>query len=581
MANKKNLHKKRIQTVSESLHIPMTYEDIYGNVDDCNIDVLLQGIPTVPAIELIASLQHEVIYAQTCEYFQSKARSKYIQVCSPETKMAVYAYYRKNPKPILLYVESTHLFYALMLSKWNDLDRALTKEETERVFKAYLYCTSIWLKDMDARTIKTQNKSDMLLQVEVPYVEFKLAKDFKAQLYKAYKFFEYLSKDQKHAHFLSWFCTDYQCTCWEEYLMRIFNLFMGSMSSCNMPVPKWCNQGDIDFYDQYIVDPNQCAALWNNADKQPILGYMRNHFMLGAYDGEYMLLNVNLMVDKMFQGLKFDLYQSIIDHGGTNHKNKAFKDKPSVHSYFAERFSEPILLYELLRDTFKGATCVKTGAELKKVFVDGEPDFYVRINKDLYLIEYKDVTLGDTIKYSSNLQLIKDEICARLCKDDGSVKKGAGQLLFNIDRIMNGGIMDSIDPDVKSVDRIFPILLTTDRTFSSMGVNDTIIEAYNKVLPKYSFGSYFLSIPIILEYDTLFELSGHIINGRLHFGQLLWDYLLFISGNHIPLYSFVKDNYRNKLPQQFTEADINRMLGPLTQAFASFAQKRGISANLL
>ena len=51
--------------------------------------------------------------------------------------------------------------------------------------------------------------------------------------------------------------------------------------------------------------------------------------------------------------------------------------------------------------------------------------------------------------------------------------------------------------------------MTTDSAFSSLGVNAIVIAAFNKILNEkgYKFGDVFLSVPVIIDFDTLIKLG--------------------------------------------------------------------------
>lgn len=126
-----------------------------------------------------------------------------------------------------------------------------------------------------------------------------------------------------------------------------------------------------------------------------------------------------------------------------------------------------------------------TGEELKEKGIVGEPDLYLRVGKTLHLFEYKDITLGDTIKYSPNIDEIRQGICNILCKY-GKKNKGAGQLLYNIKRIFQDGLMNELDPGVSYVSKVYPIILTTDRSFSAIGVNALVIQEFSNMIKNNS-----------------------------------------------------------------------------------------------
>ena len=196
------------------------------------------------------------------------------------------------------------------------------------------------------------------------------------------------------------------------------------------------------------------------------------------------------------------------------------------------------MLYDLFDKTYNNGNAVKfTGEQLKQNGITGELDYYLRIGNTLFLIEFKDILFPDTLKYSDDVDAIKQGIKDRLCKDDNGVRKGGGQLLYNIDRILNHGLMDALDPGVKAVTSIYPLLVTTDMAFSAMGVNLTVTEEFDKIMrAKYSFKqNVMIYVPVITNLDSIVLLSYRLHTSSLQLNTLLKDYIV---GNWLNLASF-------------------------------------------
>ena len=194
-----------------------------------------------------------------------------------------------------------------------------------------------------------------------------------------------------------------------------------------------------------------------------------------------------------------------------------------------------------------------TGEQLQQNGVVGEPDLYLRIENTLYLFEYKDVTLGDKIKYSQNIDEIRQGICDKICKY-GKKNKGAGQLLYNIKRIFQEGLMNELDSNVSCVSKVYPIILTTDRSFSAIGVNALVIREFSNMITRNPVeGKVFISVPIIMELDTMILCAKELHNGTMVLSDVLDEYLL--EKNRLtPFSAYVYDKYiKTKIPEQSEE----------------------------
>ena len=241
--------------------------------------------------------------------------------------------------------------------------------------------------------------------------------------------------------------------------------------------------------------------------------------------------------------MKFDFYQSM---------KGAYKTFPDFTSALGQKFSEPYLLYRLMQKIYSESSAevtMFTGEQLQQNGVVGEPDLYLRIGNTLYLFEYKDVTLVDKIKYSQNIDEIKQGICDKICKY-GKENKGAGQLLYNIKRILQEGLMNELDSNVSCVSKVYPIILTTDRAFSAIGVNALVIQEFSNMITQNPVeGKVFISVPIIMELDTMILCAKELHDGTIILSNVLDEYLL--EKNRLtPFSAYVYDKYiKTKTPE--------------------------------
>src|SRR5690606_16476146 len=120
----------------------------------------------------------------------------------------------------------------------------------------------------------------------------------------------------------------------------------------------------------------------------------------------YSIISLKFFVDKMFQSFLFDL-ASILEQKPDNKIN----GYPQLKQLVGQDYTEKYLFYEIMRGCFS-KSCKKliSGEELKNYLVDGEPDFYIRNGKNIFLFEFKDIMLSAKIKHCGNLELIKYEL---------------------------------------------------------------------------------------------------------------------------------------------------------------------------
>lgn len=570
-ANKDKHHIIKRQPV---MFVAIGYDDVYDDFNNVNPNKLLDGIPTEVVLKFVAEKYSSIFYAQS----DVVAQRRHIRDFCPYLPLPR----RKKTWNFIKSIEASgnHVFlysamgcmmtYRLALQSYTPLEQGddtdVCIDEFEPIFKTLLYCNKLWT---DQQLNKDKNSlSDMLLKMDIPIVESKHYKDFRPQLYKANQFFTFSENDPTFKNYLSFFVQDKCVRNWGDYIVLLFNIYSYSINSCILPRG---NVNEQQFLSQYEIDLNDDSirTIWD--ERADGMKYLRDHFLFTMSDGNYLLLDANLLIDKIYQGLKFELYKTIQAHGLPNSKGKPFKNLPDINSTLGTVFSEKHLLYALMGKIYdKGNAICFTGDELKRMGITGEPDYYLRIADALFLIEYKDLLFPDELRYSNNVNNIKKGILDRLCKDDGiNPRKGGGQLLHNIDGILNHGLFDLIDEGVKYVKHVFPLIVTTDRAFSAMGVNLVVIEEFDNILQrKYNFKqSVMIYVPIVMNIDSLISLSYRLHTSKLQLSNLFLDY---ISSNWKNISSF--DNYvldKCKEGDDDRHAALEFLLGPMVTKVAS------------
>lgn len=529
----------------------MTYDCLYDDYATVDVHKLLEGIPSICVLHFIMKNFYEVEYALTDNTAQRRMIWEIGKYVKGEPRKRIKKFLADHPYAILIECYGVLMLEALVLQNWTQIDPAedsldLCDDEYESVYKALLYCNQRWT-GLQEKGFKNYDMADISLLIDLPVVEFKYYKDFETQLYKAIKFFDFCEKDSLYSTYLPCFYYDHQIEYWKQYLLRLFAMMKASLNNPYVTIDNNYLEDRL-FFDQYIVELRDCQNLWG-ANKA--LNYFRNHFLIKLSQQAYMLLNPNLLVDKFYQGMKFDFFNTLKNHSLTNAKGKVIDNYADFSSDIGTRFSEPILLYSLMNDVFADKVdAIYTGEQLKATGVQAEPDLYMRIGETLFLFEYKDVTLADDVKYSADAEKMKEAICKKLCKyENGKAKKGAGQLHYTMENIFLHGSFNTIDPDVKQVKRVFPVIMTTDRSFSALGVNLVVIEEYDKIRKVHPIGTpVFISVPIIMDMDIIIKCANRLNIGAFKLDEMLMSYTVKNNYNLSPFNTYVIDNYLCKRP---------------------------------
>ena len=504
------------------------YSDIHGNdiaevLKKVDVTDIIKDIPTVVILHHVAMWMNFLVYAPISNTNRQTIWNELRRGLPKEKVDRMLRFMQKTPQWTIATTESLSYLIQLSIAKYcdfsdcddNDLDLSL--EEREKLFDAILYLNSLWqyhqMKGIEGNE-KYKNIVNLSLRMDLPIVEFKKFKDFKVQLFKAISFFTFLEKDEHYRTLLPFFYNDYNVTDWKNYLLLLFGFLEASIRSPYVNVsPEIQHSAEIiKFLNQFVIDINNPVVKTFHEDL-PIPSYYRDHFLVAMSRNYYQLLNPNLLADKFFQGLKFQLFQTIDKHSFLLAKRKPIQDQPTFNSLIGAPFTEKTLLHKVLKLTFPESHWKHlTEQDFEHVGrKDAAPDYYLRKETDLFLIECKDLTLGDKIKYSDNIDFIRNELLDRLCRFDepdskGKIgNKGAGQLHYAINNIYENNLLAGLDDDLESIKNIYPIIIVTDTAFSAIGVNALVIEKYAEITIRAPIDKkVFIHIPTIIDVDTLY-----------------------------------------------------------------------------
>lgn len=551
--------------------VSLSYRDIYDDYDTVDVHTILQGIPSVSVINYVTMLQARVAYKSGNAYEQISIIREFLPYLSETIRRIVNAFIKHNKYHVCL-IDAFTCFYTQALALQNfvphesdDNELDLCQDEFEPVFKAILYCNQRWTDDQMDEIADKNDLTEISLRIDLPIIEFKYYKEVLPQLFKAIQFFRFAESDPYYSTLLSFFYADNNVEDWKSYLLQIISFYFSSLKS---PIVQIALKDSLAlfFFGQYSVNIADCRDLWSGSNS---INYLRDHFLLKLSKNTFLLLNPNLLVDKIFQGLKFAFAETINKHSLPNKKGKPFNVQNLRLDFFSQLgmdFSEPHLMYSLLQKIYVGhATQLFTGEFMKSEKIPDEPDFYLRIGEVLYLIEYKDLSLGDSIRYSHDYKnVIRPAICERICKYSEKSSKGFGQILNSIENIFSKGAMDTLDPDVQKVKTVVPLILTTDRTFSSLGVQRILAEESEQIMRDYHIDKpIFITQPIVVDFDTLVICASKLHKGTLKLDVMIHEYLqknrLYLS----PFNAFVIDNCLRK--SKITKNDIQFMTEGLVE----------------
>jgi len=591
--------------IKKVLHIPeiivaLSYNQLYDDFSFVNPKSFLSNIPSFDALRFILNMECKVHYNLHDPQTDTDIL-EYLYQFLDETERKRFSKYAEKHKGklILINAEGTMRFVRLSLSCFTPerVGFVLNDNDKKNIFKAYLYCNQIWtsenikINNMTFGHGRESRKSyfvDLSLKLDVPISEFKLFKDFRTQFYKAIKFFEFAEKDCLFSKILPIFCADRGVADWKEYIRILFGFFEPSLNTPTLDMHD-VHPSILRFMDSYLVDTTSLPNTDTLLGQIPRNSRLRDKFLLRSTNNPnlILILSNDLLVDKFYQGLKFDFVVTANNHDIVDDKGKEI-NQIRLNTILGDKFSEEGLLYNVInmiystnKDIFR-----VSGSEIKDIFKNdegSEPDYYFRKENELILFENKDVLFPDTEKFSGDLLRIKESITKKLAtfynvvktkttktprkglkyyktKSWSNEKEGIGQIFYNIYRMAyKPNLYETFDPEFCKVDKIYPVLITSDKAYSSIGVNEYVNKKVSTIktrLSKYyknKFGKalkisqFNVQRPVIIDLDTLIMYSLILNRGSLDIFDLINEYNgLGKNGEPILLsfYTFMMDYHK-------------------------------------
>lgn len=413
-----------------------------------------------------------------------------------------------------------------LITHSNSNHHELTKDEKTRLFKAYLLLCDEYLERISCvKPIPHQYTSEDILKSYLPVQlltnDIAHFSDPTLELVKGKWFFvDFAKTDKIFSKYVDDFVKAHQYNSPTEYLGLIFNIVANTITHTpptsiiqfNEDSDKWINfmNSMSSEHDDFVDDDN--------------LNALRSKPVFRTDKNRYTILFSKFFVDKMFNGMLFDLAATLTGNGTFNENVTAYL---SIKQQVGERFSEQFLLYRTLEHSLSKRIPVKyTGADLHKVLKKGEPDYYARRNNRIFVFEFKDVRLDAQTKTSCDYERISRKLFNCFVENEVGKPKGVRQLSAVIEKTIPE-IISKIDISAPlGAVKIYPILVYTDCSFDIEGVNYYLNNEFKKSLNQID-DRYEVKDMVMMNLDLLMMLENWFVNGKIELDKVLNEYLAF------------------------------------------------------
>ena len=537
---------KNESTKMETLEVKfqISFKGLFGQENNSeSIDKLISTLPSKKTIEYVSSMHllksNQIIVQTDFEFFNNFLFSK----IDLDLKESIECGIQDAKKKDYNFIDNVALLILLekLLTNHNNNNNELSENDYSNLMKAYLICCDERIS-LSTVVIDEKMNADSFVRIYLPEkikyddVDYK---DIRVELIRAYMFMDFCGRNDTFKPLFEIYLDRMNINNWEESLFFIIDLNNRIENSdkqfCGIKIT---SDSYMKIYlDAMSVDVNnyKSSSDFTNLRKKPV--YYQG-------DNKYNILNINFYIDKLFQSFLFDFANVL-----AMHYNVEFKDSyGNLKSKIGKEFSEKFLFYIVMEGCFKKYAKMISGQELEEPLNGGEPDYYLRRNKNIFLFEFKDVMLNAKTKHCNDFEIIKEKLLIEFercnCRKKKPQDKGITQLL-NVNMNKLDKIINEIDKVESSEGlNIFPVIIYQDCNFDIEGINYILNNRFKELLKSRKIPNhYIVKDLVIFSLTTLIQLEDLFSEGRLDLEQIIMKYFTYCSHSErnktTPFYKFI------------------------------------------
>lgn len=457
-----------------------------------------------------------------------------------------------------------------LLENYNDnnIDVFESKDDFSNMFIAYLLCCDEKLR-YTTKVLCEIRDIESLMALHLPeqlrFNDIYHPKDYRVEFIKFYYFMTFCEGNEIFNEYLRLYTQENQIAKWDDYLYFVFDTYL-TLSTNNEGTTNKMKIEPNTYYGKRYLD-SMCIDM-ENFIRTPDFTNLRSKPIYYHGDNTYSIISMEFFIDKMFQSFLFDFAFVLAKHKAATKINSYPELKTLIGTFFTENY----LFYEVVNGCF-AKTCRKliSGHELKAYLDNGEPDFYIRKGKNIFIIEFKDVMLNAKTKHSESIEQIKSEILqlfesSTIEKSTGKQKKkpkakGITQLLNVIETKLDIIIQKADRIEIIDKFNVYPIIVYQDCCFDIEGVRYILNEKFNeKKIIRNIPDKYMIKPLVMMPIEMMISLEDYFNDGRLQLDNLINDYILECNqseqNNILPFNKFImrqawKLGYKNEMSLRF------------------------------
>lgn len=313
------------------------------------------------------------------------------------------------------------------------------------------------------------------------------------------------------------YLANYHCKNMEEYIITLIHIFI---YLSNNPV-FYLNPHDKNYSHQselmeaFATKFNTVVKLKQNQDytnfrSKPLI----------RFDDQLRCYSKVFIVNKIFESFIFEF----------SSMNNSLKHETKIKDLICEfplDFSEEYLFNKIMSTVYANHSCIKkTSTACREICNIGEPDYYVRVNNNIFIYEYKDIMIRGDFKQEMHTredidEWIESHLVYRQNKK-GTSNSAVIQFVNKIEAIYKNKFpWDQNIPEDKT---IYPVLVLSRSIFAIPGITYILNNKIKKELDARGLTHIKVKDLLLLDQDTLILFLDKFNSGELNISDIAEEY---------------------------------------------------------
>jgi hypothetical protein len=307
----------------------------------------------------------------------------------------------------------------------------------------------------------------------------------------------------------------------EEYLKHLIGFYINGFNKSKGSFYTFFSEESFHsnpVFRNYYLDLNNIEKIKDSLNNQNHkIKILRDYPIIRSSEGKYFISNWNFIIDKLYEGFKFDFF----NNSGIKEKLKGDNETEKYNSFTSDinqKFNEKIIFRDIVERYLNRNEAI--------CFYDGDgknwnQDLYLRKNNHIIIAEFK----GSTLPLSDSFEKIENDVKERMIYNNVNNRpKAVCQIIDQIDKLhSNHNYYENLDNLGYSKNRLFiyPVIIYTDSNWGLNGINEYIIKDFRNRIIEKNYKFFLVNDIVMIPLNFFMEYENLFIKDNLDLHQLI------------------------------------------------------------